>query len=484
MAEGTTYATPYDEPGHENDLKRSITGRLLFFYTLGDVLGSGIYVLIGAVAGAVGGAFWIAFAVGVTIAVITAMAYAELVTKYPQAAGAALYVNKAFGNKFLTFLITVCFLSSSFAAAGALSSGFASYFLEVWTFAPELVISLVFVLILTIINFIGITESVVINMLMTFAEVSGLIIVTIIAIWYIAEGNADFGTLTDLSNAEGHPILGIISGVALAFFAMTGFENTANVAEETIDPQRSFPKALIGGIATAGVIYVIVAMSAALTVDTETLAGSDASLLEVIKADIIPVPVDAMIILFAIIAMIAITNTTLVAVVTQPRILYGMAKEDVVPGVFSKIHASRRSPWVGLIFAGVVVATLLVIGSQIDLGTEAGEPVTLIDRLATVTVVFLLFIYALVIVSCLKLRGHDESEGTYRANTLLLVLGLVGNLVLLGYVVYDDPSSLYWCGGLVALGVVLFLVEYLFGKRTRPPGAGRGDPEAATGTDA
>ena len=477
MAEGTTYATPYDEPGHENDLKRSITGRLLFFYTLGDVLGSGIYVLIGAVAGAVGGAFWIAFGVGVAIAVITAMAYAELVTKYPQAAGAALYVNKAFGNKFLTFLITVCFLSSSFAAAGALSSGFASYFLEVWEFAPALVISLVFVLILTIINFIGITESVVINMLMTFAEVSGLIIVTIIAIWYVAEGNADFGTLTDFSNAEGHPILAIISGVALAFFAMTGFENTANVAEETIDPQRSFPRALIGGIATAGVIYVVVAIAAALTVDTETLAGSEASLLEVIKADIIPVPVDAMVILFAIIAMIAITNTTLVAVVTQPRILYGMAKEDVVPGVFSKIHSSRRSPWFGLIFSGLVVAALLTIGSQIDLA--AGE--TLIDRLATVTVVFLLFIYALVIVSCLKLRGHDEAEGNYRASTPLLVVGLVGNLVLLGYVVYDDPSSLYWCAGLVALGVVLFLVEYLFGKRTRPAGAERGDPDVGRG---
>ena len=92
--------------------------RQLFFYTLGDVLGSGIYVLIGLVAAAVGGAFWIAFALGVTVAAITGTAYAELVTKYPQAAGAALYVNKAFGNKALTFLVTVSFLSASFAAAG------------------------------------------------------------------------------------------------------------------------------------------------------------------------------------------------------------------------------------------------------------------------------------------------------------------------------------------------------------------------------
>ncbi len=145
MAEGTTYATPYDEPGHEGDLKRSITGPQLFFYTLGDVLGSGIYVLIGLVAAAVGGAFWIAFAVGVTVAAITGTAYAELVTKYPQAAGAALYVNKAFGNKALTFLITVSFLSASFAAAGALADGFSPYFATLWAGPPALLVTLVFI---------------------------------------------------------------------------------------------------------------------------------------------------------------------------------------------------------------------------------------------------------------------------------------------------------------------------------------------------
>src|SRR3712207_4237990 len=132
----------------EGGLRRSITGRQLFFYTLGDVLGSGIYVLIGLVAAAVGGAFWIAFAVGVTIAAITGTAYAELVTKYPQAAGAALYVNKAFGSKVLTFLITVSFLSASFAAAGSLAGGFASYFATLWDGPSTLLVTLLFILVI------------------------------------------------------------------------------------------------------------------------------------------------------------------------------------------------------------------------------------------------------------------------------------------------------------------------------------------------
>ncbi len=466
-------ARPAEDDADHPELKRSITGRQLFFYTLGDVLGSGIYVLIGLVAAAVGGAFWIAFAVGVSIAAITGTAYAELVTKYPQAAGAALYINKAFGNKVLTFLITVSFLSASFAAAGSLATGFAQYFAQLWSGPPALLVTLLFIVLLSIVNFIGITESVVVNMLMAFVEIIGLVVVVIIGIWYIAEGDADFGRLTDF-NAEGSPALAIVAGVALSFFAMTGFENTANVAEETIDPHRSFPRSLIGGMAVAGVIYVLVSMAAALTVDTQTLADSPAALLEVVQTGILPLDTGFMVDLFAVIAMIAITNTTLVAIVTQPRILYGMANEDVVPGVFARIHATRRSPWVGLLFSGTVVCVMLVVGTLL---TEAGAGLDLVARLALVTVLFLLFIYGLVIVAALKLRGRDETEQTFRANTGLLYVGLLGNAAILGWSVYDDPTALLWCAALVALGVALFLLEYFFGTRDRSSGIERGEPD-------
>jgi amino acid transporter len=443
-------------------LKRSITGGQLFFYTLGDVLGSGIYVLIGLVAAAVGGAFWLAFAAGVAVAAITGSAYAELVTKYPQAAGSSLYVQRAFGNKALTFLVTVSFLAASFAASGSLAAGFASYFSELWGGPPALLVSLVFVAVLVLINYIGITESVVMNMVMTFVELSGLIIVIFIAVYYIAQGKADFGTLTDISVA-GNPALAVLAGVALSFFAMTGFENTANVAEETIDPYKAFPRSLVGGMVVAGFVYVLVSMAAALTVPTDQLAGSDVALLEVVRQGILPFSTDVMTTLFTVIALVAITNTTLVTLVTQPRILYGMAREDVVPGVFAKVHPTRRSPWVGLLFSGLVVAALLITGTLV---LEAGGNLDLVNRLALVTVVFLLAIYALVIVTCLKLRGRDEDERAFRANTPLLVLGLVGNLAILYYVIYDDPKSLLWCAALLAVGGVLYVAEKLFGSKS------------------
>ena len=458
-----------------SELKRSITARQLYFYVVGDVLGSGIYVLVGLVAAAVGGAFWMAFLAGVAIATVTGLAYAELVTKYPQAAGASLYINKAFRSPVLTFFITICMLSANMAAVGSLASGFVRYFSGLIGLPPDAVwaatfIALGFIVLITVINLIGITESVVANVVMTFIELSGLVIVVIIGVIALVEGVNDPGVLLQFSvDGGGGPILAVLAGVSLAFFAMTGFENAANVAEETINPSYAYPRALIGGMVTAGVVYVLVSIAAALAVPIETLAGN--TLLEVIRADLFFIPAAVMLVIFGIIAMIAISNTTLVTVVAQSRILFGMARENVVPAVFAKVHPTRRSPYVALIFGAVIVGALLVIGaairsSQADLAAE--DQLDIVDRLATITVVFLLFIYALVIVACLKLRGKDETPDTYRANTVLLILGIIGNLAVLIYTLIDDPDALFWVAGLLAVGLVLYLFQNFFGKKKAP----------------
>jgi L-asparagine transporter-like permease len=119
---------------------------------------------------------------------------------------------------------------------------------------------------------------------------------------------------------------------------------------------------------------------------------------------------------------------------------------------------------VGLVFSAVIVGALLIVGSLL---TQAGSGLDLVARLATVTVLFLLFIYALVIISALRLRGQDEDEKTFRANTPLLYVGLVGNAAIFSWSVHDDPSSLLWCAALIGVGVVLFVIERVFGTRDR-----------------
>src|SRR3712207_4712792 len=288
----------------------------------------------------VGGAFWTSFVVGVAAAMLTGFAYAELITKYPHAAGAAMYTGRAFNNRFMTFLVAFCTVAASLAAAGALALAFSGYFLELLVAlvsVPLLLAALVFVVVLAFINFRGISESVKLNLAMSITEIAGLALVLAIGVLVLFAGGADLGRPFQF-NEGGNPALLALAGATLAFFAMTGFENAANVAEEVHNPSRVYPRALLGGMVSAGVIYLVIAFIASMVVPTGTLAGSEVALLEVVRQGF-PAFRGW---LFAIIACIAITNTCLVALITNSRIMYGMARENVVPRIFARTHQSRR----------------------------------------------------------------------------------------------------------------------------------------------
>lgn len=450
------------------ELSRAISARLLYFYVLGDVLGSGIYALIGVMAASVGGAFWTSFLVGVGAAMLTGFGYAELITKYPQAAGASLYVSRAFRNRFFTFVVTFCTVAACLAAAGALALAFSGYFLELVQ-APSassilLLASIAFVLVLSFINFRGISESVWVNLAMSIIELSGLVLVLGIGAYVLFSGGADLGRPFEF-NDGGNPALLALTGAVLAFFAMTGFENAANVVEETQNPSRVFPRALLGGMATAGVIYLVIAFIASMVTPIGQLAGSEVALLEVVREGFPAFPAWV----FALIACIAITNTTLVVLIANSRIMYGMAKEGVVPRLFARTHRSRRTPWIAIIFT-VIVALAMILG----VGEDG------VNTLANATVAFLLAVFALVCLSALVLRRESVDHEHYKAPTAILALGVAVNIALLLYVLITDVQSLAagditWrestvlvCLIMLAVGLGLYFVNSLAQRRLDP----------------
>lgn len=434
------------------DLTRSITGRLLFFYVLGDVLGSGIYALIGIMAFEVGGAFWLSFVVGVTVALMTGFAYAELITKFPQAAGASLYVHKAFGKRPLTFIVTFSLLAATISAAGALSLTFGGEYFEAFIEdVPPTLVAVIFIVLLSVLNFRGISESVWANMIMTLIESAGLLIVLAIGVVVIGQGDANLTQPFELN--DGNPGLVVLGGAAIAFFAMTGFENAANIAEETRNPSKVFPKALIGGMALAGVLYLLIAFIASMVAPLGELTagnGEEGNLLTVVEAGPIPIPA----LLFSAIALVAVTNTTLVSLVAQSRIMYGMARQGVVPRIFARTHHDRHTPWVSIIFTAMLVILLLVT--------------TDVSTLADVTVLFLITVYGMVCLSALVLRRRTVEHDHYTAPTWILVLGVASNLALLGYTAATSPRSLLYCAVLLAIGGALYFVNNFFTQ---------GDPE-------
>lgn len=411
------------------ELARAIDTRLLFFYVLGDVLGSGIYALVGVMAAQVGGAFWTSFVIGVACAMLTGLAYAELITKYPLAGGVSNYVNRAFDNRFATFLVTFAMLAAGLSATGALALAFGGYFLELMrgiVDLPLLLVALVFVVLLSLINFRGISESVKLNMAMSITELSGLAIVLIVGGIVLFSGNADLGRPFRF-NEGGNPALLALGGSVLAFFAMSGFENAANVAEEVQNPSRVYPRALLSGMVAAGVIYLIIAFVASMVTPTDQLAGSEVALLEVVRTGVPAFPQW----LFVIIACIAITNTCLVQLITQSRIMYGMGREGIVPRIFARTHRSRRTPWVAIVFS-TIISTLLIV----SVGEEG------VGTFANATVAFLLAIFALVCWCGIRLRRDPVSHEHYTAPTALLGLGVVVNIALLAYVLVSDLQAL------------------------------------------
>src|SRR6201991_327021 len=143
----TTPDTVEDQP----ELKRVMGPGLLLLFIVGDILGTGVYALTGDVAAEVGGAAWLPFLVAFLIAMVTAFSYLELVTKYPQAAGAALYTHKPFGIHFVTFLVAFIVMCSGITSASTASRFFASNFFKGfgfdWGTAGIVVIALLFMVI-------------------------------------------------------------------------------------------------------------------------------------------------------------------------------------------------------------------------------------------------------------------------------------------------------------------------------------------------
>ena len=290
MSTGVDERTTVDGDG---PLKRTMGRKLLLLFIIGDILGAGIYALTGEVAGEVGGALWIPFVIAFVVAALTAASYAELVGKYPKAAGAALYTNKAFGRPFVTFMVAFAVMCSGITSASTAARAFGGDYLAEFVSLPVVLVALLFLTVIAVVNFRGVGESVKANVVLTIIEVTGLLVIIAIGVTAVLSGDGDPSRLTDIDTGEDGVVLGLLGGAALAFFALLGFEDSVNMAEEVHEPTRNYPRALFLGLGVTGVIYVLVALTCSLLVPPEKLEESSGPLLEVVEAGGLSFPAEA-----------------------------------------------------------------------------------------------------------------------------------------------------------------------------------------------
>ncbi len=455
------------------ELKRVMGPGLLLLFVVGDILGTGVYALTGDVAAEVGGAAWIPFLVAFLIATITAFSYLELVTKYPQAAGAALYAHKAFGVQFVTFLIAFVVMCSGITSASTASRFFAANFFEAlhidWGTTGIVVVALVFMLLLLMVNLRGVGESVKLNVGLTIIEITGLMLVIAVGLFaFTSGGDVDFSRVVAFDTAsDKHWFMAVTAATSLAFFAMVGFEDSVNMAEETKDPVKTFPKVLLSGLGIAGLVYVVVAIVSVALVPIGTLEESETPLVEVVKAGAPGLPIED---ILPFISMFAVSNTALINMLMASRLIYGMSRQHVLPPVLGKIHPTRLTPWIAIIFT-----TLIAFGLIFYVTAFANSKA--ISLLGGTTSLLLLAVFAVVNVAVLVLRRDVQAAGGhFKTPTILPVIGCITSLYLVTPLSGRPGQQYVLAGILIVIGIVLFFITMAINRRLGVQDAGIKDP--------
>ena len=422
-----------DGPG-ETRLRRAISGPLLFAFILGDVLGAGVYALMGVLSEEVGGMLWAPLVLALLLALLTAGSYAELVTKYPRAGGAAVFAERAFRSPLVSFLVGFSMLAAGVTSAAGLAIAFAGEYLRTFVDLPTTLVAILFLAVVAALNARGIRESMRANLVMTAIEVSGLVIVVAVVGLLLARGGGDVSRVAQGPEDTGLAAA-VLAGAIIAFYSFVGFETSANVIEEVRDPRRTYPRALFAALGAAGAVYVLVGLASAIALPPEELSGSSGPLLAVVEASGAAVPSWV----FSLIALVAVANGALLTMIMTSRLAYGMAEQGLLPDVLARVLPKRRTPWVAILATTAVAALLTLVG---DLAT-----------LAETVVLLLLIVFLSANVSVLVLRRDRVPRAHFRVWTWVPVLGVASCVLLM---TQQRPAVWLFGGILLAVGGVLY----------------------------
>lgn len=436
-------------PAKPIGLRRAIGPRLLLVFIVGDILGTGIYALVGQVASLVGGAVWVPFLLAFVIATPTAMSYVELVTKYPHAAGSALYADLAFGRRWATFLVGFAVLAAVIGSAATGARVFAAHLALVLGWESDAstltLLSVGVVGAVMVVNLWGVREGLIASVAITMIEVAGLVIVIVVGLLAVRRGDADLSRAFafDISGTES-AYVALLAATSLAFFAMVGFEDSVNLAEETRDPTRSYPRAILGGVAVTACAYVLVSILAVAVVPPSELAATETPLAVVVSRGIAGFPTRD---IFALITMCALAHTTLLNLLTASRLVYGLAERGVISRRFSGVLPARQTPWVAVVFTTAVAAALVSCVARMG-----GD---VIGLLAGTTSLLHLAVFSVVNIAVLVLRHrpvphpHFRTKPVLAGGAALICIALTTPLTGRGFQQY------LLAGGLLAIGMAL-----------------------------
>ncbi len=448
---------------NDGKLVRALGLFALVAFGVGDILGAGVYALTGRITDSVGTAAWSSYAVAGIVAALTGLTYAEYVSRYPKAGGAAHFVASTFRVPFLTFLVIFFVVLSGLFSVATSARTLAVYAGPLWSQMPMVfqsyVVPLCYLVVLGYVVARGIVFSSIANIICAVVEVSALVFIIAVAVPFF--WGADF---TQINEAPENLVIPgsvglVLNGAALAFFAFIGFEDMANMAEEVKDPERTVPRALCISIAITSAIYCLIALAVA-SVLTPDEFGNPRAPVEVVARAAPWFPIA----LFAVIPAFAVFNTGIVNMIMASRLLYGMSHGEhrQLPAVLARVHPTWRTPVIALLVSmAVVVVLVLLSGQRFD---KTKEPLLNIGDLAGGTTSFLLIVFALLHIGLTKVKLSSASEKIppFRIPLIVPILGAVTCIVLM---FSRSPKDYLIAGIMTTVAVALFFVNWFILKR-------------------
>jgi APA family basic amino acid/polyamine antiporter len=408
---------------------------------VGIIIGAGIYVLIGEAAAQSGATMWLAFILAAGLSALTGLSYAELASMFPRSGAEYEYTRHAFPET-VAFVVGWVMIAGLVVAAGAVSLGFARYMRE-FVGVDERVAAAMLLLAVSAIACGGIKNSARLTLLLSTIQVGGLLLVIV----------TGFGHIGDVDLTSGHGFNGMLGAAALVFFAFIGFDEVITLSEETRNPSRTVPRALLAALTISAALYVGVAIVAVSVLGADALSTSERPLADVMGKSLGGVSVQ----IVAVVALVSTFNTTLLALTAGSRLTYGMAATTALPRRLAMLNR-RQAPFVAVAAAGLAAAGFAMLGD--------------LRLIASITDAAVYLVFLAVNASVIVLRFKDPGIArpfriplAIGRMPLLPILGAVSTLLMLSRL---QAGSLAIGAGVIAAGLAIQVVARIVRRRSAP----------------
>ena len=425
-----------DDPGDFESFDRSLG---LFQVTASGVaviIGAGIFVLMGAATERAGGLVWLSFVIAAVLSALTAFSYMELSSMFPRASAEHEFTRQVF-PRWIAGTVGWIMAVALVVATATVALGFSQYLREFLVIDRRLG-AIALVLVMVFVSYLGMERAAWVVVGLGAVEVGSLVIVGLSGLGHVGDVDLTSGRLG-----------GVLSGAALVFFAFIGFDEVITLSEETRDPARTIPRALLLALGISTILYVLVAVSAVSVLGVDALATSERPLADAM-ADVWGSRVGHW---MSAAAIVSTSSTVLLVVTAASRMLYGVAVAGDLPGRLGIVR-HRRVPLNALLMSAFVACVLILFN---DLSLLAA---------ATDVLVYVTFLFVNVVTIVLR-RTEPNLDRPFRIRgsigwvPVIPVLGLIVVIVVSGQLEFQATLL---AGALIALGALVHwghrFVEY------------------------